>query len=416
MVDNRGGKIEHYCRKMLAFAGLGKSKRGVSRKQKRSAEPPVPFKQFKQEIYEGLQIPSTPAKEAKLKVREVVAEPVMTNDEIKAREGTYFTDKEVKQIFDEDVDVYGKDPSTGEKKLLARFRKHVLPNPLIKVGWEAYYQTAAASRNRGAAAGPIKADSNYWKKRKPTEINKWSARYVQNGKLSKMRVNNNVFSSVLGYFERTPFMGLPCRLTSYTQKFFHQYKHGIPFIQAIDKTFKRLIPDRHAKQLAAASEKPAYQVAGTAFSSITINRNFQTALHMDDGDFREGYGNLSVIERGKYSGGATMFPRYGVGFNVRTGDFLAMDVHEWHCNTELYESAEDKKFNKQLPKIHHDDVETGTLGGDKPFTRISFVCYLREKLRGCKIADTNAYYERIQFSPTNGDMKKRNKTRKTGRI
>jgi serine/threonine protein kinase len=87
---------------MLAFAGLGKSKRGVSRKQKRSAEPPVPFKQFKQEIYEGLQIPSTPAKEAKLKVREVVAEPVMTNDEIKAREGTYFTDKEVKQIFDED--------------------------------------------------------------------------------------------------------------------------------------------------------------------------------------------------------------------------------------------------------------------------------------------------------------------------
>ena len=389
---------------MLAFANGGAKKRAVSRKNTHKE------KLYKPEIYEGLQIPSTPAKEVKGKVREVVLEPVMTNDEIKAREGTYFTDKEVKEIFDEDVDVYGKDGDT--KKLLARFRKHVLPNDLIKTGWEAYYQTAAASRNRGAAAGPIKVNSNYWKKRKPTDINKWSARYMQDGKLSKMRVNNNVFSSVLGYFEQTPFMKLPCRLTSYTQKYFHQYRHGIPFIQAIDKTFKKLIPDRHAKQLAAASEKKMFKVADTAFSSITINRNFQTALHMDDGDFREGYGNLSVIERGKYSGGATLFPRFGVGFNVRTGDFLAMDVHEWHCNTELFESPEDKAFNKKLPKIHHDDEKTGTMGGEKPFTRISFVCYLREKIRGCKPSETQAYYTRINFHPEKGSLNQRGKTRK----
>jgi hypothetical protein len=382
------------------------SKRGISRKVS---------KEYKPEIYEGLQIAKGAAKEAKLKVREVILEPKMTDDEIKAREGTYFEQKEVDEIFDEDIDVYGKDSSTGEKKLLARFRKHVLPNDLVKTGWEAYYQTAAASRNRGAAAGPIKTTSNYWKKRKPVEINKWSTRYEQDGKLSKMRVNNNVFSSVLGFFEKTPFMGLPCRLTSYTQKYFEQYKHGIPFIMAINNVFKRLIPGKHAKQYAAASEKPAYRVANTAFSSITINRNFRTALHMDDGDFREGYGNLSVIERGEYSGGATIFPRYKVGFNVRTGDFLAMDVHEWHCNTEMYETDAQKKFNKALPKIHHDSVETGTMGGEKPFTRISFVCYLREKLRDCKVKDTQAYYDRISFHPEHGDMKKRQSTRKIKR-
>jgi hypothetical protein len=370
-------------------------KRGVSRKAKHLS--------FKPEIYEGLQIVEG---EPKTKVREVLVKPVLTNDQVKAREGTYFTDKEADEIFDENVDVYGIDADSGEKKLLARFRKGILPADLVKTGWEAYYQTAAASRNRGAAAGPIKADSNYWKKRKPVEINKWSARYEQDGKLSKMRVNNNVFSSVLGYFEQTPFMGLPCRLTSYTQKYFHQYKHGIPFLQAIDSAFKRLIPDKHKKQLAAVREKPQYQVADTAFSSITINRNFRTALHMDDGDFREGFGNLSVIERGKYSGGATIFPRYKIGFNVRTGDFLAMDVHEWHCNTEMYESPEDKKYNKALPKIHHDSVETGTMGGEKPFTRISFVCYLREKLRGCKVKETQAYYNRIKFHPEHGDMKR----------
>jgi len=393
---------------MLAFASGGRRKQ--TRKAK--AAEAEPYKIFKPEIYEGLRIPSGPATEAKLKVRTIHLEPKMSNDEIKAREGTYFKDTEVDEILDEDADVYGKDPETGASKLLARFRKHVIPNELVKTGWEAYYQTAAASRNRGAAAGPIKQTSNYWKKRKPVDVNKWSARYMQNGKLSKMRVNNNVFSSVLGYFEQTPFMGLPCRLTSYTQKYFHQYKHGLPFIKAIDQVFKRLIPDRHAKQLAAAKEKATYQVADTAFSSITINRNFQTALHMDDGDFRDGFGNLSVIERGQYSGGATMFPRYRIGFNVRTGDFLAMDVHEWHCNTELYESEADKKVNKALPKIHNDAVETGTMGGEKPFTRISFVCYLREKLRGCKKGETSAYYKRIQFDPERGDLKKKGTTRK----
>jgi len=366
------------------------SKRGVSRK----------VKEYKPEIYEGLQLPKH-TEEVRTKVRQLVVKPEMTDDEIKAREGTYFDEKDM-NVLDEDVDVVD---STG--KLLARFRKNVIPNDLIKTGWEAYYQTAGASRNRGAAAGPIKADSNYWKKRKPVIVNSWSARYKQDGKLSKMRVNNNVFSSVLGYFEQTPFMGLPCRLTSYTQKYFEQYKHGIPYISAIDAVFKKLIPDKHAKQLAAASEKPKYRVAETAFSSITINRNFRTALHMDDGDFKEGFGNLSVIERGKYSGGATLFPRYKIGFNVRTGDFLAMDVHEWHCNTEMYETEEDKKFNKALPRIHHDSIETGTMGGEKPFTRISFVCYLREKLRGCKVKDTDAYYKRIQFHPERGSTKKK---------
>jgi hypothetical protein len=362
-------------------------------------------KEFKKEIYEGLQIPKV-QKSVTASVRSITLKPLMTNDEIKAREGTYFEEKEIKEILDESADVYGLDPATGEKKLLARFRKAVLPEAEIRQGWEAYYQTAAPSRNRGAAAGPIQLKSNYWKNRNPVDVKKWSARYMQNGQKSKMSVNNNVFSSVLGYFEQTPFMGLPCRLTSYTQRYFDRYVHGLPFIKQIDAVFQKLIPTNYAKQLAAAKAARNYQIAGTAFSSVTINRNFRTALHMDDGDFREGFGNLSVIERGQYSGGATVFPRYGVGFNVRTGDFLAMDVHEWHCNTEMTETPAQHAFNKSLPRIHNDSASTGTLGGEKAFTRISFVCYLREKLRGCKAADTDAYYKRISFDPVTGPQQK----------
>jgi hypothetical protein len=258
---------------------------------------------------------------------------------------------------------------------------------------------SAPSRNRGAAAGPIDTKGKYWKKRNPVEIKGWAARYMQDGKVSKMRVNNNVFSSVLGYFEATPFMKLPCRLTTYTMRYWKQYKHGLPYIQAIDKCFRGLVPDRHRQQLEAARAKPLLHIPGTAFSSVTINRNFRTALHRDAGDFRDGYGNLSVIERGSYHGGYTLFPQYKIGFDLRTGDFIAMDVHEWHCNTELYETAADKKANASLPRIHKDDLETGTQGAERPFTRVSFVCYLREKLRQCKGDQTRRYFKEIGFNP-----------------
>jgi hypothetical protein len=353
------------------------------------------------EMMPFVQIPSQPTKSLNSKAKVINVEPKMTEDQIKAREGTYFDDKGI-TIYDEDVDIY----DARTKKLLARFRKNVIPKEMLKLGWEAFYKTAAPSRNRGAAAGPIKLDSPYWKKRNPIDVNKWSA--LDGGK-GKMRVNNNVYSSVLGYFDATPFMGLPCRLTSYTQKYFAQFNQGIPFLQEIDKCFKTLIPENHKKQYDRAKSQPNYQIDDTAFSSITLNRNFRTALHKDDGDFKEGFGNLTVLEYGQYNGGSTCFPRYGVGFNVRTGDFLAMDVHEWHCNTEMVETKEQKEYNKTLPTIFLNDLSTGTLGQEKPFTRISFVCYLREKLINCKSGPTKVYYKRIHFSPSKGFMTRKKK-------
>lgn len=386
----------------------------VKQTRKRGDNEPVPKQPVTRDVSQMLpfvQIPKEPAREPATKgVRQLTVKAVLTNDQIKAREGTYFEKKDM-EILDEDVDVYRED-AEGHKVLLARFRKNVFPKPLLELAWEAFYKTAAPSRNRGAAAGPIQLKSAYWQKRKPTEVSKWSAKYIQNGKVSAMRVNNNVFSSVLGYFEQTPFMGLPCRLTSYTQKYFKEFTKGVPFLQAIDKCFKKLAPEAHAKQLARAKQQPHFQVADTAFSSITLNRNFRTALHKDDGDFKEGFGNLSVLEYGEYSGGETLFPQFGVGFNVRTGDFLAMDVHEWHCNTELYETEEQKTFNKQLPKIYDNDASTGTLGQDKPFTRISFVCYLREKMVNCTVGPTRKYYSRIGFSPVKGFLSKTQKKKR----
>jgi hypothetical protein len=368
-----------------------------------------------EDLFDGVQIPKEPVREPKVNgVKQVILEPKLTNDQIKAREGTYFSEKDADIIYDDDVDLYAKDPDApGGKRLLARLRKNVIPHDLIKLAWKSFYNSAGASRNRGAAAGPIDAKSKYWTRRKLNKksIKGWSAQYMQDGKLSKMRVNNNVFSSVLGYFEKTPFMGLPCRLTSYTQRYFDEYKAGTPYIEAIDELFKKLVPERYAIQHKRAKSNPSFQIGDTSFSSVTINRNFRTGLHMDAGDLREGFGNLTVIERGKYDGGFTLFPRFKVGVNLRTGDFLAMDVHEWHCNTEMKEGAEDKKFNSSIKDIYINNKETGTQGIEKLYSRLYFVCYFREKLVDCKAKDSLPYYKRIGYNPKTNTLNK-SKTRK----
>jgi hypothetical protein len=364
-----------------------------------------------EEIFQGLQIPKQAARTPRTSgVKQVVLDAKLTDEQLKAREGTYFTEKDVDRVFNEDVDIYVKDSEApGGKKLLARLRKNVIPHDIIELAWKNFYNASSASRNRGAAAGPIDLKSKYWTRRKPTQVQGHSARYMENGKVSKMRVNNNVFSSVLGYFETTPFMKLPCRLTSYTQKYFQEFKNGIPYIQEIDNLFKKLVPDRYKAQYKQAHAKPDFQIANTSFSSVTMNRNFRTGLHMDAGDLRAGFGNLSVIERGKYRGGYTIFPRYKVGIDLRTGDFLAMDVHEWHCNTDMHESAEDKKFNKALPEIYRNDKETGTQGIEKLYSRLSFVCYLRENLIKCNPKDSKAYYKRIGYNSRPGMMTRKKK-------
>lgn len=345
-------------------------------------------------------------------VRVVEVKARASDADFAKHEGTFFDTKDM-EIFDEDADIYGlahpDDVAAGapKRKLIAKLRKGVFSKEQVQVGWDAFRLLAIPSRNRGAAAGPIDLKGTYWSRRKPVETTGWSTRYMQNGKPSKMRVNNVVASGVIGYYEKTPFLGQPCRMTGYTRRGLKQFLHGVPYLEAIDAQFKKLVPDAHKKQLAAVSKKPMYQISDTAFSTLTVNMNFRTALHKDAGDYSEGFGNLSVIEWGKYHGGETLFPRYGVGINLRTGDFVAMDVHEWHTNAPIIETKEDAEYNKTLPDIRTRDPTTGVIGSQERYQRISFVCYFREKIEECIEKDTRDYYQKIDFNVSEETKKAR---------
>jgi len=321
-------------------------------------------------------------------IKEIITKKFLTDIEVKKLEGTWISEGYMKfPVVDSDTDVYYMDGD--DKKLLLKFRKNVIKDDLIKIGWDSYKNLAKPSRGRGASAGPIDKEGTYWRKREITDTNKWSTGYMlKDGKKSKMKVNNQVASNPIGFYEESNnFSKLPCRLTHFTRTNYDKYNEGLPFIEKIDELYKELVPESHRKQYERSNEKPDFKINDTCFSTITINRNFRTALHRDAGDYKEGFGNLSVIERGQYSGAYTILPQFGVAVDVRTKDFLAMDVHQWHSNTPMYETEEQKNFNEQMKPDFKDNPKVGTVGIYEKYTRLTFVCYLREKLIKCNEID-----------------------------
>jgi len=181
--------------------------------------------------------------------------------------------------------------------------------------------------------------------------------YVKDTFISDTTYANIVYSGIAGWFDRYPRIPYG-RATSYTQNHYNKFKKSFPFLQSLDRGFSELLPTRHAAQREAANKiDSAFLIPKTVFTTITVNKTFRTAAHRDAGDFTEGLSNLLVLSNnGNYSGGYLILPEVRIAINVRPGDLLLVNNHEYiHGNT---------------PIITHDEEAE----------RISLVCYLREKM------------------------------------
>ena len=319
-----------------------------------------------------------------VQVINIDASDCRTDAECDKFKGTYMDDTHYERIVDYDCDFY------CEGKPIFKFRKNPYQPETLKRAWDNCKYMAKASRGRGASAGPIDPESVYWKKRDIYKMNKWRASYMVKDKKtgemkeSKMQVNNEVASQPIGYYGKTKGLGsdLPCRLSHYTRTHMSEFHNAIPFFRAIADDYNELMPDQYASQMERAT-KNDYHIHGTPFSTITINRNFRTALHKDSGDFG-GWACLSVLEENQYHGGLFVLPKFKVAIDMRHGDLLVADVHQYHGNTEFYETEEDKEYNDKYPQqTYKDNLDIGVLGLNNRFSRISFVCYLREDIINC---------------------------------
>jgi hypothetical protein len=231
---------------------------------------------------------------------------------------------DIKDIIEDDADVY-----TKEGNLLLRFRK----NKLNKNNIEDFYENVidfaiTPTTNRGSASG---------------------------SKKKNIYDNPKIMSNIIGYFDKLSprqkfkykqqgksIPKITARETRFVSDYPEKYKKLIPLIKEIDKYYNKYMPQQYAKQKKKANQTP-YRISNTAFTTVTTNVNYQTAVHTDKGDDVEGFGNLVVIEHGKYKGGETCFPQYGIGIDVRSGDILFMDVHQPHGNLPVELNTKDAK-------------------------------------------------------------------------
>ena len=310
-------------------------------------------------------------KTKKNKVKVLYVKQKHSDEFMKSKEGEYFDKSSYDKIINYDCDCY-QIKEDGTKKLLFKFRKKVLSDKLCQIGIKNLKKAAMKNHdNRGSAAGLISFDklpSYANEKHQFKKIGKFRVvgyKSKKSGKWVNGVLSNLSHSNIIGFFDRKDrnkgIDAPPCRKTKFSSEQVDKWKKVTPLIKEINHMYKTLVPDQYRKQ-AKEAKQTNFHIKNTAFSTVTINYNWRTALHKDAGDYKQGFGNLVVLEEGKYKGGSTGFPQFGVAIDVRHCDFLAMDVHEWHCNTKIEPISKD-------------------------YTRLSLVSYLRENMIKCKGLD-----------------------------
>jgi hypothetical protein len=264
------------------------------------------------------------------------------------------------QLFTDDVDIYKPDGS-----LLCKLRQRALSREDCATVFPFWKEMATPTPYRGTASGIIEGAEEIAQLIKDrcalgvAEIQGMRAKMIkQDGSLSNTYVSKHVNSGIIGYFDRSSRFPY-CRLTAYNLAHPDRFRAVLPFLRKIDAAFAHLVPDRYAVQKQFVQEtNPDFYIHGTAFTTVTVNRNFQTAVHQDVGDLKAGFGVMSCIRRGRFDGCFFVFPKYRVALDLRTGCVLCADVHEWHANTPF-------KGNKGM------------------YERISLVLYYREHMKEC---------------------------------
>ena len=261
--------------------------------------------------------------------------------------GKNFDEKYYDFIIDSDSDGYYN--SEGNVKVLFKFRKNLINKKYSSIATESFLDLSKKKHsNRGLAAGIPKGQSNA---RHTTETGQSEASYIA--------------SNISGYFDRPlrehrGILGTikACRTTSFTLNNIDLWNNGLLFIQKVSKLYKRFGGTYYSTQEAEYNKiKPTLRIPKTVFTTVTSNYNWRTACHKDAGDYSGGLGNLVVVGE-NFEGGYLGFPQFKVLIKIKPGDFLLMDVHQYHCNTNIK-----------------------TVGDGY---RLSFVMYIREDMKLCK--------------------------------
>ena len=138
----------------------------------------------------------------------MILSEIYSNEELDELKGKYIDDEYIHTMINESCDIFS---DTG--KFILSFRKDIISEHNRNIGFQNFKKCIAPSRGRGASAGEINPDAIYWKKRNLAKTKGFSTSYLKpDGTESKMKINNPVYSTPYGFFEKQKQMNYdsPC--------------------------------------------------------------------------------------------------------------------------------------------------------------------------------------------------------------
>jgi hypothetical protein len=204
---------------------------------------------------------------------------------------------------------------------LAVLLKQALSPLLVQNAWSVLHGYYENSDNRGTAAG-IESEGRMRKDGTRSQT-------------QRVPKGWGVYSGIIGYFERTVRMPY-CRACAWNLQHPEKFNALMPMVKQVDRLFAEHVPDRYEYQKDYARRTaPDFLIPDTAFTTMTVNKNFRTACHKDAGDLAQGFSCISAIRQGAYKGGDLVLPNWRIAVKLDTYDLLLFDPHEWHGNTQI---------------------------------------------------------------------------------
>lgn len=256
--------------------------------------------------------------------------------------GVLLDDTSYTRILRNSADVY--DATTGEA--LCNFRTGILNPEHCRNAYPALRDAAVATDNRGIALGHV-VKSGF--EAPGVVAGKGHHAVKKDGTVSKShRATQSINSGIVGYFDR--YVRIPyCRTTAYALNHPDRFLAAMPFVQDISNNFQAIRPDRwQAQHDIIQQTHPDFFISGSVFTTLTVNKNWQTAVHKDAGDYEPGLGVLSVFSAGGYDGCYFVYPCYGLAIDMRTCDLLLGNVHEWHGNSPFHPTGKYERISVVL--------------------------------------------------------------------
>jgi hypothetical protein len=242
--------------------------------------------------------------------------------EAQAMRGTYANYSHCDFIIEEDASIF------TPQGFFARFLPHVLSSRARQLALPVMQSVTRPVTVRGDAVG------------RGSLMPRIITKGLNAGRLSRTNeIPSSVqklvgFSDQLGYLDAkkgTAKRGTDyCRPTLWTRERPEDLEAMMVAVNEVDLAFKEELPHLYTPQREIVQQARGFHLQGTSYSTLNLNRNWQTACHVDKYDLKNGW--VALFALGNYTGGELIVPRYKVAFNLCAGDVLYFDPHQVHGN------------------------------------------------------------------------------------